>query len=509
MQGSRNYFRLVAIILTLAVVAQGATLVQTGKVSTKMATVLLPNSSPIVSFRLLFNVGSASDPKGKEGVAAITASMISDGGSKLMTYAQIVEAMYPMASGFGSQVDKEMTVFTGQTHVDNLQKYYEIISGMVLNPGWREDDFTRLREDAINYLKVNLRGNNDEELGKEALYNLIYEGHPYGHHNVGTIESLQKLTLDDVKNFYRENYTRANLVVGLAGGYPKGFDGKVEAEFAAKLPAGQARKLTLPQPEKINKLELSIIEKDTMATAISLGFPIPVTRSDADWPALLLVQSYFGQHRSSNSYLYQRLRQIRGLNYGDYAYIEYFPRGMFQFHPDPNLARQQQIFQVWIRPVEPKNGLFTLRAAMYELNKLVKNGMSKGDFEATKQFLSKFVNVLTKAQDQQLGYAIDSRYYGIPTFTDYVRSQLEKLTLEDVNRVIKKYLQAENVKIVVVTKDAAGFRNAAIEGKPSPISYTSPPPKEILEEDKIIEQYKLGLDPKAIEVVPVAQVFQK
>jgi zinc protease len=500
---------LIAIILALAVAAQGATLVQTGKVSPKMATVLLPNSSPIVSFRLLFNVGSASDPKGKEGVAALTASMISDGGSQPMTYAQIVEAMYPMASGFNSQVDKEMTVFYGQTHIDNLQKYYEIVSNMLLSPGWREDDFTRLREDAINFLKVNLRGNNDEELGKEALYNLIYEGHPYGHHNVGTVESLQKLTLEDVKNFYRENYTRANLVVGLAGGYPKNFYDKIEADFAAKLPAGEPKKLNLPPPQKINKLQMQIIEKDTMATAISFGFPISVTRSAADWPALLLVQSYFGQHRSSNSYLYQRLRQIRGLNYGDYAYIEYFPRGMYQFHPDPNLGRQQQIFQVWIRPVEPKNGLFALRTAMYELDKLAKNGMSKEDFEATKQFLSKYVNVLTKAQDQQLGYAMDSRYYGIPSFTDHVRAQLEKLTLEDVNRVIKKSLQSENVQIVVVTKDAAAFRDAAIENKPSPITYTSPPAKDILEEDKIIEKYKLDFNPKEVQIVPVAQIFQK
>lgn len=509
MRRSSNRFGLTAIILALAVAAQSATVAQTGKVSTKMASVLLPNSSPIVSFRLLFNVGSASDPKGKEGVAALTARMISDGGSKPLTYAQIVEAMYPMASGFSSQVDKEMTVFYGQTHVDNLAKYHQIISDMVLNPGWREEDFNRLREDTINFLKVNLRGNNDEELGKEVLYNFIYAGHPYGHHNVGTVESLQKLTIDDVKNFYRENYTRANLVVGLAGGYPKGFDEKLEAEFAAKLPAGQPRKLTLPQPEKINGLEMEIIEKNTTGTAISFGFPIPVTRSNADWPALLLAQSYFGQHRSSNSYLYQRLRHIRGLNYGDYAYIEYFPRGMFLSQPAPNLARRQQIFQVWIRPVEPKNGLFALRAAMYELDKLSKNGMSKEDFEGTKQFLSKFVNVLTKAQDDQLGYAIDSRYYGIPNFTDFVRAQLEKLTLEDVNRVIKKYLQAENLKIVVVTKDAKAFRDAAIENKPSPISYTSPPAKEILEEDKAIEKYKLGLDPKDVEVVPVAEVFQK
>jgi zinc protease len=500
---------LVAIILAFAVAAQGAALAQTGKVPTKMASVLLPSSSPIVSFRLLFSVGSASDPKGKEGLAALTASLISGGGSQRMTYAQVVEAMFPMASRFNSHVDKEMTVFYGQTHVDNLTKYHQIISDMLLNPGWREEDFNRLREDAINFLKVNLRGNNDEELGKEALYNFIYAGHPYGHHNLGTVESLQKLTLDDLKNFYRENYTRANLVVGLAGGYPKGFDEQVGAEFAAKLPAGQPRKLALPQPEKINGLEMEIIEKDTMATAISFGFPIPVTRPHADWPALLVAQSYFGQHRSSNSFLYQRLRQIRGLNYGDYAYIEYFPRGMFQFQPDPNLARQQQVFQVWIRPVEPKNGLFTLRAAMYELDKFSKNGMSKEDFEATKQFLSKFVNVLTKAQDGQLGYAMDSRYYGIPNFTDYVRAQLEKLTLEDVNRVIKKYLQANDVKIVVVTKDAEAFRSAALAGAPSPISYTSPPAKEILEEDKVIEKYKLDFKPKEVEVVPVGQVFQK
>ena len=191
-----------------------------------MASVLLPNSSPLVSFRLLFNIGSASDPKGKEGVAALTASMISDGGSRAMSYEQISEAMYPMATGFGSQVDKEMTVFAGTTHIDNLQKYYQIISGMLLDPGFREDDFKRLRTTRSTFSRRSLRGNNDEELGKEALYVSIYNGRPYGHENVGTVESLEKLTLDDVKKFYRDNYTQANFVLGLAGGYPKGFEAK-------------------------------------------------------------------------------------------------------------------------------------------------------------------------------------------------------------------------------------------------------------------------------------------
>lgn len=472
-----NRLALISAALILAVAAPGMGLALAGKASSSMASVLLPNSSPLVSFRLLFNSGSASDPKGKEGVAALTAAMISEGGSRAMSYEQIVQAMYPMATGFGSQVDKEMTVFVGTTHADNLQKYYQTISAMLFDPGFRVDDFTRLRTDAINFLKESLRGNNDEELGKEALYVSIYKGHAYGHQNVGTVESLEKLTIDDLKKFYRDNYTRANFVLGLAGGYPKGFEEKIQSDVAARLPAGAASKPTLTQPEKISGLEMQIIQKDTPGTAISFGFPISVTRSDLDWPALLLVQSYFGQHRSSNSYLYKRLRQIRGLNYGDYAYIEYFPRGMFQFEPDSNLGRRQQIFQVWIRPVEPKNGVFALRAALYELNKLVQGGMSQEDFEATRRFLSKNVNALTKTQNAQLGYAIDSKYYGIPGFTDYVREQLSKLKLEEVNRAIKKHLQADNVKIAVVTKDAEAFKQAAVEGKPSPISYTSQPPE--------------------------------
>ncbi|NAW49808.1 hypothetical protein, partial [Salmonella sp. gx-f5] len=78
------------------------------------------------------------------------------------------------------------------------------------------------------------------------------------------------------------------------------------------------------------------------------------------------------------------IRELRGLNYGDYAYIEYFPRGMFQFTPDPNLARQQQIFQIWIRPVEPQNAHFTLRLALYEFDKLLRDGLTRESFEATR-----------------------------------------------------------------------------------------------------------------------------
>jgi zinc protease len=316
-----------------------------------------------------------------------------------------------MATSFSWQVDKEMTVFSGTTHVDNLEKYYSLIREMLLDPGFRDDDFQRLKEDAINYLKTSLRSGNDEELGKEVLYTMIYPAtHPYGHQNMGSVGALEGLTVKDIRDFYQANYTKMNLVIGLAGGYPAEFPKKVEADFE-KLPTGAIDQLTvkLTQPRQTPGTQIQIVQRETRSTALSLGFPIDLTRAQKDWPALAVVASYFGQHRSSNSYLYQRLREARGLNYGDYAYIEYFPRGMFQFQPDANLGRKLQIFQIWIRPVEPQNGHFVLRAALYEYDKLVREGMSQEAFESTREFLSKYVNVLTATQDDQLGYALDSR----------------------------------------------------------------------------------------------------
>jgi zinc protease len=474
---------------------------------TQGSTVLQPGTSPLIVFRILFTTGAAFDPPGKEGLASLTAAMLGEGGSRSMTYQQIVEAMYPMATSVDWEVDKEMTVFTGTTHVENVEKFYALMKEMLLDPGFRQEDFTRVRDAAVNFLKVSLRESNDEELGKEYLYNVIYAGLPYGHHNRGTIGSLQKLTIDDVRAFYREHFTRANLVIGLAGGYPKGFDAKVESDFA-KLPAGTPDKKKFDAPAVPPGNTLAIVTRDTRSTAISMGFPIDVTRSSPDWPALAVVASYLGQHRSSNSHLYQRLREARGLNYGDYAYVEYFPRGMFQFTPDPNLARQQQIFQIWIRPVEVNTGVFTLRATLYEYDKLVREGLSREAFEATREFLTKYSNILTQTQSARLGYALDSRYYGIGDYNTYLRDSLAKLSIDEVNRAIRQRLAPNRMRIVIITKDPAPFQDAVAKNRPSPITYNSPKPKDIMDEDAVIQGYRINVRPADVTVVPVEKVFE-
>ncbi|HET9786207.1 MAG TPA: hypothetical protein VFP47_03685, partial [Pyrinomonadaceae bacterium] len=123
-------------------------------------------------------------------------------------------------------------------------------------------------------------------------------------------------------------------------------------------------------------------------------------------------------------------------------------------------------------------------------------------------FLTKYNNILTQTQDAQLGYALDSSYYHIPDYVTYMREQLAKLTLEDVNNAIRKHLKSDAMRVVIVTKDAEGLREAIINNRPSPITYNSAKPKEITDEDKLIEAYKINVKPEDVVIVPVEKVFE-
>jgi zinc protease len=472
----------------------------------QMRVVAQPTHSPLVTFRFVFTTGAALDPASKPGLAFLTSQLIANSGSKQLTYQQIEDAMFPMASDFDAQSDKEMTTFSGTTHADNLEEYYKLIRGMLLEPGWREDDFQRVKDDCVNAIKSGLR-NNDEELAKEVLYSDIYQGMAYGHYDGGTVTSLEGLTLEDVKRFYASRYTQSNLILGISGGFTPAFLNRVKGDLR-QLPMMGGMAARHKDPGLIEQNRATIVEKDARATAISLGFPISCTRQNPDWPALLVAASYLGQHRMSGGVLYDEMREKRGLNYGDYAYIEYFPMGMYRMEPSPNLARHYQIFQIWIRPVQPQTAKFALRFALYELDHLIKNGIPQDGFEMSRAFVMKYFNVLTRTQSAQLGYAVDSLYYDAPDFLDTLKTRLAKLTAADVTRVIRRYLRSDKLSIAIVAGNAEALRDELASDDPSPMTYNTPKPQEVVEEDKIVEKWPLKLKADAIKIVPVGEVFQ-
>lgn len=505
------------VVTTLSHEALPAAMAQPPKLGTLVAApaaapldvLAVPSQLPQLNVKLLFRAGSAHDPQGREGLAALAASMIAEAGSRALRIDEIREALFPMAGSIDAQVDKEMTTFTLSIHRDNWARFADLVLPMLTSPGFREDDFKRLKDQQLNALTQDLRNNNEEELGKERLQENLFAGTPYGHTVLGTVAGIQAITLEDVKDFVGRAYARAGLTVGIAGDVPPEVRARLERELAA-LPAGPA----LPAPAGVQGRRtrgkvVEIVQKDTRATAISFGHPIEVTRAHPDFPALSVARAWLGEHRSSMSHLYGRIREVRGMNYGDYAYIEAFPRGMFQFFPDPNIARRAQIFEVWIRPVAPENAHMALRIAIHELEKLIRDGMSQEDFEATRNYLMKNVYLLTATQDQQLGYRLDSSWYGIPEYTAHMRDKLGKLTRAEVDAAVRKHLTAQDLSIVAITKDAPGLKDRLVSDAFSPIKYDAEKPAELLEEDKVIGALKLGIRAEAVRVTPVEEVFAR
>jgi zinc protease len=183
---------------------------------------------------------------------------------------------------------------------------------------------------------------------------------------------------------------------------------------------------------------------------------------------------------------------------------------MFQFFPDPNLARRAQIFEVWLRPLRtPEEAHMALRIAIHELDNLARRGLSAAEFEATRNYLMKNVFVMTATQDQQIGYALDSQWYGIPEFTKFMRDRLSTLTLAEVNRVARKYVQTSDLSIVMVAEDASGLRERLLADTPSAVKYDAEKPKALLDEDRAIGAMKLSLKPAAVRITPVEDVFAR
>jgi zinc protease len=472
--------------------------------------------SPFVAFNIWVRSGSSADPIGKEGLASITAALMAGGSTQQDSYDAILQKLYPFAANYSAQVDKDMTVFTGRVHRDNLEAFYTLFRNAVLSPAFREEDFNRVKAQRLNFVERARRYSRDEELSKDLLFWQAFKGTRYEHPEDGYASSVRAITLDDVKAFYRERFHRRAVVVGVAGGYPDGFAVRLRGDFDV-LPDGPTASPPIPAPQPPPGVKVLIVEKPTDASAVSLGYPIALTRSDPDFVPLMIANSYLGEHRNPVGRLYQTIRETRGMNYGNYSYIEAFPAGYATQQPRVNVARRRQLFEIWIRPVSltaPGNlhdrTLFATRAALFELHTLVDNGMTAAQVTASKEFLRNYVATWGTTLGRRLGYAVDDAFFGIerPGFLASVRQAIDRTTPEQVNAAIRKHLRADEYHLVVITADGAAFRRKLLSGEATPITYTGERDLDVLAQDKVIASWPLRVKPEDVSIVPIEKVLE-
>ncbi len=487
----------------------------------------LPKSDKIV-IKLMFKNGSVCDPKGMEGLTELTASLVSEGGNKQYSSTQIKDVTYPWASRWSVSVDKEVTVFTFEFHKDHVASFFPILKGLILEPAMDEGDFSRIKSNQENYVNQVIRASSDEEYSKMALEDFLFAGTSYHAMVNGTSSGLKNINLQSVKDHYKKYFTRKNLTIGIAGNYSNEFMNLVKSSME-KLPDTdviQPLPKSVPQPDGI---QVQIVSKENaLGSAIFAGYPLSITRRDNDFAALMVANSWLGEHRKSYSKLYQKIREQRSMNYGDYSYIEWYENGGQNMLPQPGVPRSVNYFSIWLRPVQTAEGLkkqypelenisvghapFAIKMALREMQLLIDNGMNKEDFELTKKFLVSYMKLYIQTPSKQLGFLMDSKFYGRKNYIAEMEPLLNSLTLEDVNRAIKKYFQTKNMNITIVTDDseAEPLKASLMNNADSPMSYSdalkATLPEELLKEDDIVAKYKINV--KNVKIIKSDDMFR-
>lgn len=470
--------------------------------------IVLPSANdPIVNLRLVFRAGSVDDPDGKEGLTALAAALMKGGGTVELTSAKLLEALFPLAGDIQVMVSEELTTFSGRVHRDHVERFLQLFADVVARPRWDPREFERLRTDAVNAIKNQLRSEDDEQLGKVALASLLYRGHPYGTYVGGTVKGLRSMTVEEVRAHAARVFTQDRLVIGLGGAVDDALGAKVRQSLAA-LPATGAPRPPLPEVSP-RPGQGVILKKPTLSTAISLGYPYALRRGDPDFHALVVALSYLGEHRQSTGVLFNELREKRGMNYGNYAYAEHFVEERGETVSLPNVGRAQQYLSIWIRPVEPQNAVFAVRGALHFLQKLHDEGIPEAGLETTRGFLRGYTRVWDQTQQRRLGYAIDDRLYGTEGYLDGLRGALETLTREQIDAAVRRHLDPRKLSFAFVTQDAEQLKANLASGAPSPVTYPTPKAPEVLEEDKQIIGLKLPIDPAKVEIVPASSFMEQ
>jgi len=508
----------------------------------------LSTVDPIINIRIAFQAGSADDPRGKEGLTRLTANLMKEATAELDA-AALTDALFPLAAELSVQVDKEAVVFIARVHSDHEAAFLKILGDVVTRPRLDAADFTRLRDEQLAFLQSTLRTGNDEALQREALEAALYDPtrvygagtssliggdvsppappelrvgdkpqggflfdaqqHPYRHTPAGTVAGLKSITLNDVRAHRDAVFAVDRVVLGVSGGASSGFVDGLAAAIET-LPAQSVPTVDVVTPTKPTTNKLVIIDKPSAGSAISLGFVLPaLSRSHPDYAAMKLAETWFGEHRNLIGHLFHSMREVRGLNYGDYAYVEHFLEEPGSTFERTNIPRRSQYFSIWIRPVEHKNRLFALKMATWELSKLVDSGIADDDsFKRVQDFVMGYWPSKEAEPMRRLGYAMDQTLTGIPWDRAGLRDAVKKLTRADVNAAIRRHLTKTGLSFVVVTEDGAALKQSLLAKTPATIAYTGTD-ASVVSDNVVIGAFDLGLAASDVVVVPPTAFFER
>src|SRR5215217_7368577 len=255
----------------------------------------LSNGMPVVTLRLLFQAGSVSDPQGKSGIAALTAALL-DQGTTTRSAEQIADTIDSIGGALGAGAGNDLSFANAIVMKDSLALGFDLLSDVVRNPAFKQEEIDRQRQQSVSGQRVNLE--DPDYVASLVFDRLVYGFHPYGLPETGTPESMQSITAADLREFHQRFYLPNNAILAVVG------DVTADEAFAgAERVFGNwvRREIPLVQPAEppLPTRRLIIVNKpDAVQTEIRVGH-LGIARQHTDYLAVDLAVKILGGEGSN------------------------------------------------------------------------------------------------------------------------------------------------------------------------------------------------------------------
>ena len=269
---------------------------------------------PLVDVEVAFPVGSLRDPRGKEGLAQLTAHLVRRG-PRGLSQRRFEDRLAALGARMSVEVSMRSTRFRASVLSRNLEAVLALVARTVWDPAFRAQDFGKLWRQARGVLTARL--DDDQTLGALQFRRSLFGAHPYGRTLSGSQGSLSKIDLASARDFYRENLFDSPFVVGVAGDVTEDTTRALIAKHFPPLVRFRRGGVDVPATRARRGRRVIIVDKpDRAQTQLFIGALGATTRDPKLFP-LIVSNTAFGGTFSGP--LMQQVRGVRGWSYGAYS----------------------------------------------------------------------------------------------------------------------------------------------------------------------------------------------
>lgn len=385
---------------------------------------------PLVSFRLAVLSGDANDPADSNGLSSAMASMLTEG-TLNYTSRELAEKIERVGASVSANASSDFTVISASSLSLYTNDVLDLIAEVALRPTFPQAELDLYKQNSIENLKF--QRSQPNFLANEQAARILYGDHPYAKISPSAAD-FEKLNRKDLIDFHARTIQPNNAVFIVVGDVDGDEIAQRINERFGHLQTGEKDYLTFTVPPIRTERTITIVDRPGSAQSNIILANLAIERDNPDYFAVLVMNQVLGAGASSR--VFMNLREEKGYTYGAYTRID--------------AKRVAGEFEATAEVRTAVTG-DSIKEFFYELNRIRDDKVSDAELADAQNFLTGVFPIRAETQEGLTNLIVSQQLYGLPA--DYLqtyREEVSRITIDDVQRVARKYIDPEKIAMIVV-----------------------------------------------------------